>query len=99
MKLPRFKLTLRRRLYGGAAGVTFMILALAVVATIQFQRLGQETRRLSEDTNLYMGVSRALEKATALARIPSQAASGSGESLVSYDVRYADLVDELEGLR
>ena len=98
MKIPRLQLTLRRRLWG-AAGVTLMIVALAAVATVQFQRLGQETSRLTRDTDLYMGVSRSLEKATALVRIPSQAASGGGESLVSYEVRYDDLVLELEGLR
>lgn len=76
-----------------------MIVALAAVATVQFQRLGQETSRLSSDTDLYMGLSRALEKATTLVRMPSQAATGGGESLVSYEVHHEDLVAELEGLR
>lgn len=97
MTLPHIKLTLRRRLYGGAAGVTLMIVALAAVATLLFQRQGQETARLSADTNLYMGVSLALEKATALTRIPGQAVSGE-ETLVSYTARYEDLVSDLEVL-
>lgn len=99
MKLPRMRLTLRRRIYGGAIGVTTMIVALAVVATAQFERLGRESSRLSQDTDMYMIVTRALEKATAIMSMPSQAVAGGGQTLVQYTVRHDDLVEEVERLR
>ena len=82
MKISLFRITLRRRIYGGAVGVTAMIVALAAIASVQFERLGLETGRLSADTNLYMGLTSTLEKATEIGSIPSRAASG-GATLVS----------------
>ena len=63
MKLTAIRLTIRQRLYGSAAAITIMLVALAIVATLQFRQLGTEAARLSTDTNLYMQVSRSLEKA------------------------------------
>ena len=99
MKRLGLRLTIRGRVYGSSIAVTGLLVALAVLATIQFQQLGRETGRLSADTNLYMDISRTLEKATAMLRMPAQAAAGSGETQAAYAVRYDDLVQELNSLQ
>lgn len=95
----RFSLTIRGRIWGSSGSIVVLLLALAFVATSQFKGLGLETAKLSSDTNLYMAVSRTLEKANATVDMPKQAATGGGATAVAYEVRYQDLKGELENLR
>jgi signal transduction histidine kinase len=91
-------MTLRQRVYGSAVVIMVLMVTLAVVATVQLEGVGSETSRLSKDADHYIALTRTLEKATALLRLPGAAAAGGGQTLTQYEVGYEDLVDELERL-
>ena len=69
-------MTLRQRVYGSAVVIMVLMVTLAVVATVQLEGVGSETSRLSKDADHYIALTRTLEKATALLRLPGAAAAG-----------------------
>ena len=91
-------MTLRQRVFGSAAVIVGLMVTLAVVATVQLERLGREASLLTADADHFITLTRTLEKATALVRLATDAAAAGGQTLTQYDVGYEDLIGELETL-
>ncbi len=91
-------MNLAQRISLSTFAIIGLTVALGIVATLEFGRVGSNMSQLSKDADFYMSVTTTLEKAEDLLRTTEAAAVGSGGSLVEYQIRYEDLVAELRDL-
>src|SRR6188508_3541329 len=99
MRISGPKLSIRSQLYGSAIVTTVMLAVLVGVAAHHLRRLSAETTRLSQDTLAFMTLTTAAEKASAVMRMPGDAAGGRGVTRDAYVVRHDDLARDLAHLR
>ena len=99
MRISTPKLSIRSQLYGSAVVTTVMLAVLVGVAARHLRQLSAETTRLSQDTLAFMTLTTAAEKASAVTRMPGDAAAGRGVTREAYAARYDDLVKDLGTLR
>jgi methyl-accepting chemotaxis protein len=99
MRISGPKLSIRSQLYGSAVVTTVMLALLVGVAAHHLRQLSSETTRLSQDTLAFMTLTTAAEKASAVMRMPGDAAGGRGVTRDAYVVRHDDLAGDLVRLR